>query len=106
MISIFMIIVAIPTCILIYYYLSVGNHRHYLKEQMKLEKIDEEVIEKQKKYKDLDDIIALVFVILYLYISFSTGGWYITWILWVVYSLVLKIIHLILNAKGANKDGE
>jgi len=56
-----------------------------------------------RKYKEIDDILALLFTIIFLYVSFVTGGWYITWILWLVYSLVIKIVHLILDAKEENK---
>ena len=55
------------------------------------------------KDKEIDDILALLFTIVYLYVSFVTGGWYITWILWLVYSLVIKIVHLVLDAKEEKK---
>lgn len=103
MISIFLVIAAIPTCILTYYYISVGNKKRYLKEHARLDKINLVEDKEFKKYKEIDDILALLFTIVYLYVSFVTGGWYITWILWLVYSLVIKIVHLVLNAKEENK---
>ena len=104
MISIFLVIAAIPTCILTYYYMSVGNKKRYLKEQAKYNKNIELVEDKDsRKYKEIDDIIALLFTIIFLYVSFVTGGWYITWILWLVYSLVIRIVHLVLDAKEGNK---
>ncbi len=105
MVSIFLLIAAIPTCILTYYYISVGNQKRYLKEQAKYHKLSDSDFKVKSKYKDMDDIIALVFTILYLYVSFTTGGWHITWILWIVYSLVIKIVHIILDAKDG-KDNE
>lgn len=99
MVSIFLIIVAIPTCLLIYYYISLDNKKKYLKDSS-IEKIKEE----KSKYKEIDDILALVFVIIYLYVSFVTGGWFITWILWIVYELVIKVVHLILDMKRGDKD--
>jgi len=102
MVSIFLVIVAIPTCILTYYYMSVGNKKRCLKEQAKLNENNIE-LKTVRKYKEIDDILALLFTIIFLYVSFVTGGWYITWILWLVYSLVIKIVHLILDAKEENK---
>lgn len=104
MISIFLMIVAIPTCILTFYYMSVANKKKYLEECEKKyasNSLAEE--EKIRKYKEIDNILALVFAIIYLYVSFVTMGWYITWILWLVYSLVIKIVHLVLGAKEENK---
>ncbi len=104
MISIFLVIAAIPTCILTYYYMSVGNKKRYLKEQAKYNKNIELIEDKDsRKYKEIDDILALLFTIIFLYVSFVTGGWYITWILWLVYSLVIRIVHLVLDAKEGNK---
>lgn len=104
MISIFLVIAAIPTCILTYYYISVANKKRYLKEHGRLNENINLVEEKEfRKYKEIDDILALLFTIVYLYVSFVTGGWYITWILWLVYSFVIKIVHLVLDAKEGNK---
>lgn len=103
MVSIFLVIAAIPTCLLTYYYISVGNQKRLIKEQVKTINVSAEDNLKIKKYKEIDDIVALLFLIIYLFISFVTGGWYITWILWIVYSIVLKIIHIILNAREEEK---
>lgn len=103
MVSIFLVIAAIPTCILTYYYISVGNKKKYLKDHARLDKINLVEDKEFRKYKEIDDILALLFTIVYLYVSFVTGGWYITWILWLVYSLVIKIVHLVLDAKEGNK---
>lgn len=104
MVSIFLVIAAIPTCLLIYYYISVGNQKRLLKEQAKMSYVALENNTKIRKYKEIDDIIALLFTIIYLFVSFVTGGWYITWILWIVYSLVIKIVHLILNAREEDSN--
>lgn len=104
MISIFLMIVAIPTCILTFYYMSVANKKKYLEECEKKDESNNLVEdEKIRKYKEIDNILALVFAIIYLYVSFVTMGWYITWILWLIYSLVIKIVHLVLDAKEENK---
>lgn len=105
MVSIFLVILALPTCLLIYYYISVGNQKKILKEAAKNNNDEEiEVNKELKKYKELDDIIALIFLVIYLLVSFITGGWYITWILWIIYSIVIKIVHLLLDAREDEKN--
>lgn len=57
--------------------------------------------ERKKKIHKYDDIIAIIFLIIYLSVSFITGAWYITWIIWIVYALVEEIVHIMLdNEKG------
>lgn len=58
--------------------------------------IKEEQKEKTHKY---DGIIAILFTIIYLAVSFATGSWSITWILWIVYALVCEIMHIVLDKK-------
>ena len=53
--------------------------------------------EKKKKIHIYDDAIAVLFVIIYLTVSFATGAWHITWILWIVYALVCEIVHIALD---------
>lgn len=53
--------------------------------------------EKRKRIHKYDDAIAVLFLIVYLLVSFITGAWYITWIIWIVYALVCEIMHIILD---------
>lgn len=57
----------------------------------------EEKREKKKRIHKYDDAIAVLFVIIYLLVSFITGAWHITWILWIVYALVCEIVHIVLD---------
>lgn len=57
---------------------------------------------RSKRIHKYDDLVAVLFLIIYLLVSFITGAWYITWILWIVYALVCEILHIILD----DKDGE
>lgn len=97
MICIFFLIIAIPTCLLIYYYISRSN-------RYKKNKIKEIEENKNPKLENIKDIITLIFVALYFLISFITMGWYITWIIWVIYALVIKIVEIIFNSKGSNNN--
>lgn len=80
----FLLICAVATSILIYHFVSTKKDSQKEEER------------KDDKNKELDGIIALIFTFLYLYISFTTMMWHITWLIWIIYSIVIKIIHLIL----------
>lgn len=95
MVSIFLLICAIATSMIVYHFVSIPKEK---------EKNDK--LEKQNPHKRIDSIIAMIFTVIYLYISFITGAWYITWILWIVYSIIIEIIHLILDMKGEKRNGK
>ena len=62
---------------------------------------------KRKQTHKYDDVLAILFVIIYLTISFITKAWAITWILWIVYALICEILHIMLdkdNFDGGNND--
>ena len=72
---------------------------------MSLPKEKETEQKKEKnKYEWLDDLVTLIFTAIYLLISFITMHWEITWILWIVYAIVLEIIHLALKLKGDQNE--
>jgi len=83
-VPIFLVICAIATSILVYYFVSNPSE------------------EKKKEPKNpLDAIISLLFTIIYLLVSFLTMRWDITWLIWIVYALVCEIIKLL---RGGNID--
>lgn len=84
LVGVFMLICAIATVNLIYQLMSTST-----KNKRKT----------KKKYKDIDSIIAIFFFLIYISISFITMAWSITWLIWIVYTLVTNIIHLILELK-------
>lgn len=84
LIGVFMLIIAFATVHLIYQLMSISNTAE---------------LKVKKKYKDLDCIIALLFFMIYMIVSFITSAWSITWLIWIVYSLVIKVLHLILEFK-------
>ena len=57
----------------------------------------------QKKTKQICDIVAIIVLIFYLMISFATMAWHITWIIWIIYALIEKIIQLIFNGGEGNE---
>lgn len=84
LVGIFMFICALATVNITYQFMSTSS------------KIDQKP---KKKYKDIDSILKMTFLIIYMVISFITMAWYITWLIWIVYILVIKIIHLILELR-------
>lgn len=90
--SIAMIIIAIATAIIIY-----SNHAY---KETKKEKKQSEL------YKILDKIISIVTVIAYFIISFKTGAWHLTWLLFIVYALVMQIVRFILFLTKGEENEE
>ena len=95
MISIFLILCAIPTCILIYYFTSRGKNIEHL-----------EKIEKNKDpiKKSIVSIISLITTIIYILISFWSMAWHITWIIWLIYAAIVSLIDLLFDLKGEKHD--
>lgn len=92
LVGVFLFICALATIILIYGFVSLPNKK---KEE-----------KKENKYKRIDNIISLLFTFIYLLISFITMQWAITWLIWIVYSIVLEITHIILDMKESKNEEE
>lgn len=94
--SSFLAIAGISTCILIYHFMTRPKYTKY----------DDTVVEEFKEWKGkkdknkelkkaIDSIIWTLTVIIYLLISFTFGIWYISWIIFLIATLVENIIHLL-----------
>lgn len=57
-------------------------------------------------YKMITSILSGVILIIYMLISFITGAWNITWLLWVIYGILCEIIKLIFLLKGSEVNDE
>lgn len=51
-------------------------------------------------------VIAILVLLVYLSVSFLTGAWHITWILWIVFICVRLIVKLIFSMKGEKECNE
>lgn len=83
----FFVTIAIATGIIIYssiYYLDSNKKK---KEKSK----------EDRTIKQLCDIVGLLAVIIYLFVSFTTGAWHITWIIFLIEGLFEAIIKLLFN---------
>lgn len=86
----------IPTCLLIYHFMSKPKYKKY----------EETMVEDFKEWKDKKDnnkeikgaissIIWTITVIIYLLVSFTFGIWYISWILFIIAVLIENIVNLL-----------
>lgn len=91
--AIFLLICGVATFVMIYTCIVYKNEK---KE------------EQQKEYKlrkQIEDILSIFFVIIYLAVSFLTMAWHITWVLFLVYGLICEILKLVFMLKE-NKEIE
>lgn len=83
--AIFLIICGVATYLIVYNGLVYKNKTTKKKEP--------------KFLKQIKTIIYLITLIIYLLISFITMAWHVTWILWIVASLIEEIVKLIFMLK-------
>lgn len=55
-------------------------------------------------YKRICSIMSGAVLVIYLLLSFLTGAWYITWVLWIVYAIACQITKLVFSLKGIEID--
>ena len=90
--SVLLIICGVATCMIVYTAIVYKK------------KLSPEEEKKQKLYKQVDSILALVFLVLYFLISFLTFAWHITWIIFIIYALASEIAKLILSLRGDDNE--
>ena len=93
-VCLFFITIAIATGIIIYN----GIVNKVQKADEKEEKTKEEV-KKDKTVKYVCDIVGMLGVAIYFIVSFATGAWHITWIIFLIIGLIDSIIKLLFNMK-------
>lgn len=90
--AVFLIICGLATFVIVY------SSMVYKKKEVKYESKEE------KLQKNINEILSILFTIIYFAISFITMAWHISWIIWVVYALVTQIVKLIFMLKGDNDE--
>lgn len=95
-VSIFFTIIAIATGIIIYSSIVYGKSE---KEKVKESKEPKNVV-----LKGITEIISIAGVITYLLVSFLTGAWHITWIIFIAIGLLNAIVKLIFGIKDDTKE--
>ncbi len=96
----FLTLTAIGTIILVFTLLT----RRSPKQE---ETVKETVVrEDNAVVKSIIRIFSLITTCIYLIVSFLTGAWHITWIIWLVYAIGVEIIRLIFHLKGVDTNEE
>lgn len=114
----------IATVIIVYFFVAYPNI--YKEDKKGIKEDIEEINDTIEEIKEIDDgrikieavgaesktealaiqIVATLFLIIYILVSFFTGAWHITWILWIVFIFVELIIKLIFSMKGKEEKNE
>lgn len=90
-IAVFFAIVAVATSLIVYTAIK------YKKEKK------EEDTRKDSIIKQISDIIGLIGFVIYIIVSFTTGAWHITWIIFIIVGLCISVAKLLFSLKE-NKD--
>lgn len=94
-VCLFFTIIAIATGIIIYSAIVYGKEKE---EKPQKEKKKDEV------GKAITDIIGLIGVVIYFLVSFTTGAWHITWIIFLIIGVCNAIVRLIFGLKKCDDD--
>ena len=70
----------------------------------KKDKQEKEIEETNSRMKNINKIIDILALIIYLFVSFTTMAWHITWIMFIIAELVKEIIKLLIDVKGENNE--
>lgn len=100
-VSVFLLLLALATCLLIYHFMSMPKYT----------KIDETLAEEFKEWKrgkekrnlvqdSIGSIIWTTATIVYLLVSFTSGAWHITWIIFIIGAVVQEIVKLLFELGG------
>lgn len=91
----FFLICGIATCLLIYQGIVLSTT---------ITKKKKEKTNDEKKMDGIIELVSIIFTIIYLLVSFATGAWHITWIIWLVFAAVQAIIKISFGMKGDNDN--
>ncbi len=114
----------IATVIIVYFFVAYPNTYKENKERKGIKEDIEELNDTIEEIEKLDDgrikieavgaksktealviqIVAILFLIIYLLVSFITMAWHVTWILWIAFILVELIVKLIFSMKGEKDE--
>ena len=97
----FLVLTAIATIILVF---TLLTRRSNQKEIEIRDMIPNSNDSNNQLFKSIASIMALLFTIIYLIVSFATGAWHVTWFLWLVYAAGVQIVRLVFILKGKNID--
>lgn len=94
MLSMFFVIIAVATMLII-----IGA----MTKPKKPEKY-KAVTKEEKLKKQIASVMSGITLAVYLFVSFITSAWHITWIIWVIYGIACEILNLIFTLKGIDTN--
>lgn len=87
----FLTLFALATCVIIY-------SQNVYKKEKKIKQEDNKLL------KQLSSIVTTVTVIIYLFVSITTMAWHLTWIIFIINWLVIKIIELVIGIRNGEYE--
>ncbi len=94
-VCLFFTIIAVATGIIIYSAIVYGKDKEQKSEKNK---------KRNENVKAITDIIGLIGVIIYFIVSFTTGAWHITWIIFLIIGVCNAIVRLLFGLKKCDDD--
>jgi len=97
--GIFLLIIAWATARIVYHYMS----------KPKFDQTEEEIQKDEKQntlQKQINEIIMTIATTIYFLLSFLTMAWHITWIIFIIASLICQVVKLIFLLKGDKENEE
>ena len=92
-VCLFFTLIAISTGLIIYSSIVYSNKK---KKETK----------EDKTMKQVCEIVDIIGVVVYFLVSFTTGAWHITWIIFLIVGLFESIVKLLFSLKDNKKEGE
>ena len=92
-VSIFLTICGLATSIIVFTCITRPSKNKQKKEEVK-----------DPKLRSIISITSLLFTGIYLVVSFLTMAWHITWIIWIIFALVVRVIKLVFSIRGDNNE--
>lgn len=84
---VFFIIIAVATMLVVYSALSRPKNRR------------DDMDKNKPIMKRIESILSGIVLVIYLLLSFLTHGWAYTWIIWVIYGVIMEIVKLVFVLK-------
>ena len=92
--NVFLIIVGLGVVNIIKHFMSIPKY-----EKTENEKKDEEIV------NQINGIIGAICLAIYFIVSFTTGAWHITWVIFIINGLIGRIVKLLFMLKEEKKNG-
>ncbi len=96
MMTVFFVIIAVATMLIVFAALS----------RPKAARKNTLPTKENRLYKMITSILSGIVLVIYMLISFITGAWHITWLIWVIYGILCEIIKLVFMLKGSEVSDE